>query len=39
MEKVLLVHGSDPNFPFPIITKIKEFLGEYQPAIGVVILC
>lgn len=29
MEKVLLVHGSDPNFPFPIITKIKEFLGEY----------
>lgn len=39
MEKVLLVHGSDPNFPFPIITKIKEFLGEYQPAIGVVTLC
>lgn len=28
MEKVLLIHENDPNFPFSIIIRIKAFLGE-----------
>ncbi|KAI1401275.1 OPT-domain-containing protein [Hypoxylon fuscum] len=27
MEKVLLIHENDPNFPFSIIIRIKAFLG------------
>lgn len=28
MEKVLLIHEHDPNFPYSIIERIQDFLGE-----------
>lgn len=27
MEKILAIHGNDPNFPIAIIERIKDFLG------------
>jgi hypothetical protein len=27
MEKIIAIHGNDPNFPIAIIERIRDFLG------------
>lgn len=34
MERVLMIHENDPNFPYSIIQRIRAFLGTYTDSVA-----